>query len=104
MRDESPSWSHNSLSRNHSDSLFCVDVPDNEIGDSGATALVEALKEMRNLEKLYFYSEFWAFVISRCDARVVWRCCRGGSEVVGVGVAIGYLRLRHLREMMIPVF
>ena len=24
-----------------------------------------------------------------------------GSEVVGVRVAIGYLRLRHLREMMI---
>ena len=68
LRDESPSWSHNSLSRNHSDSLFCVDVPVNIIGDSGATALVEALKEMRNLEKLDLCSEFWAVVISRCDA------------------------------------
>ena len=104
MRDESPSWSHNSLSRNHSDSLFCVDVSDNDIGDSGATALVEALKETRNLKKLNLRGEFWAFVISRCDARVVWRSCRGGSEVVGVRVAIGYLRLRHLREMMIQVF
>ena len=81
-----------------------MDVPGNEIGDSGATALVEALKETRNLKELYLYSEFWAFVISRCDARVVWRCCRGGSEVVGVRVAIGYLRLRHLREMMIQAF
>ena len=81
-----------------------MDVSDNEIGDSGATALVEALKEMRNLEELNLDSEFWAFVISRCDARVVWRSCRGGSEVVGVRVAIGYLRLRHLREMMIQVF
>ena len=80
-----------------------MDVPDNEIGDSGATALVEALKEMRNLEELNLDSEFWAFVISRCDARVVWRSCRGGSEVVGVRVAIGYLRLRHLREMLIQV-
>ena len=81
-----------------------MDVSDNEIGDSGATALVEALKETRNLEKLYLRGEFWAFVISRCDARVVMRSCRGGSEVVGVGVAIGYLRLRHLREMMMQVF
>ena len=81
-----------------------MDVPDNKIGDSGATALVEALKETRNLEELNLFSEFWAFVISRCDARVVWRSCRGGSEVVGVSVAIGYLRLRHLREMMIQVF
>ena len=81
-----------------------MDVPENEIGASGATALVEALKETRKLEKLYLYGEFWAFVISRCDARVVWRCCRGGSEVVGVRVTIGYLRLRHLREMMMQVF
>ena len=76
----------------------------NQIGDSGATALVEALKEMRNLKELNLSGEFWAFVISRCDARVVWRSCRGGSEVVGVRVAIGYLRLRHLREMMIQAF
>ena len=81
-----------------------MDVPGNDIGASGATALVEALKEMRNLKELNLGGEFWAFVISRCDARVVWRCCRGGSEVVGVRVAIGYFRLRHLGEMMIPVF
>ena len=80
-----------------------MDVPENKIGASGAPALVEALKEMRNLEKLNLRGEFWAVVISRCDARVVWRCCRGGSEVVGVRVAIGYLSLRHLREMMIQV-
>ena len=81
-----------------------MDVSVNKIGASGATALVEALKEMRNLEKLNLEGEFWAVVISRCDARVVWRSCRGGSEVVGVRVAIGYLSLRHLREMMIQVF
>ena len=81
-----------------------MDVPGNEIGDSGATALVEALKETRNLKEFDLGGEFWAFVISRCDARVVWRSCRGGREVVGVSVAIGYLRLRHLREMMIQVF
>ena len=81
-----------------------MDVAANKIGDSGATALVEALKEMRDLKELNLWGEFWAAVISRCDARVVWRCCRGGSEVVGVRVAIGYLRLRHLREMMIQVF
>ena len=57
LRDESPSWSHYSLSRDHSDSLFCVDIAETEIGASGATALVEALKEMRNLEKLNLKSE-----------------------------------------------
>ena len=81
-----------------------MDVPDNKIGDSGATALVEALKETRNLKELNLYREFWAFVISRCDARVVWRSCRGGSEVVGVRVAIGYLSLRHLRDIMLKFF
>ena len=81
-----------------------MDVSGNGIGDSGATALVEALKETRNLEEFDLSSEFWAFVISRCDARVVWRSCRGGSEVVGVRVAIGYLSLRHLREVMLQVF
>ena len=81
-----------------------MDVADNEIGASGATALVEALKEMRNLKELNLGGEFWAFVISRCDARVVWRCCRGGSEVVCERVTIGYLRLRHLRETMIQAF
>ena len=81
-----------------------MDVPDNDIGASGATALVEALKETRNLKKLNLGGEFWAFVISRCDARVLWRCCRGGSEVVGVRVTIGYLSLRHLKVMLMQVF
>ena len=81
-----------------------MDVADNQIGASRVTALAEGLKETRNLEKLNLYCKFWAFVISHCDARVVSRSCRGGSKVVGVRVAIGYLRLRHLREMMIAVF
>ena len=45
-----------------------MNIAGNEIGDSGATALVEALKEMRNLKELYLYGEFWAVVIPRCDA------------------------------------
>ena len=68
MKDESPSWTHDPIWCNHSDALFRVDVPDNEIGDSGATALVEALKEMRNIEKLYLHGEFCTVAISRCDA------------------------------------
>ena len=67
MRDESPSCAHDSLWRNDSDSLFCVDVPENQIGASGATALVEVLKEMRNLEKLDLDGEFCVVDISRCD-------------------------------------
>ena len=31
----------------------------NEIGADGATALVEGLKELKNLEKLNLASEFW---------------------------------------------
>ena len=46
---------------------FCVGVPGNEIGDSGATELVEGLKEMRNLDKLWLDSEFCMVDISRCD-------------------------------------
>ena len=45
-----------------------MDVPDNEIGASGATALVEGLKEMRNIEKLSLAGEFCTVGISRCDA------------------------------------
>ena len=56
----------NSISRNYSHSLFRVDVPDNQIGAAGATALVEALKEMRELKTLNLGSEFRVVVISRC--------------------------------------
>ena len=52
LRDESPSWTHYSISRNRSHSLFSVNVTVNNIGHSGAVALVESLKEMRNLETL----------------------------------------------------
>ena len=31
----------------------------NDIGDDGATALVEGLKELKNLEKLDLECEFW---------------------------------------------
>ena len=64
----------NSILRNYSHTLFRVDVPANEIGDAGATALVEALKEMRELKTLDLSSEFWAGVICRCGD--------GGTEVV----------------------
>ena len=50
---------------------FCVDVPDNRIGASGATALVEGLKEMRNLETLILECEFCTVVISGCDGIVM---------------------------------
>ena len=48
----------NSISRNYSHSLFRVDVPDNQIGAAGATALVEGLKEMRELKELNLEGEF----------------------------------------------
>ena len=48
----------NSISRNYSHSLFRVDVPGNEIGDAGVTALVEGLKEMRELKTLNLACEF----------------------------------------------
>ena len=60
-------WSPNSISRHYSHSLFRVDIPDNNIGAAGATALVEALKEMGNLKELNLRGEFWVVVISRCD-------------------------------------
>ena len=56
----------NSISRNYSHSLFRVHVPANQIGDAGATALVESLKEMRELKTLNLHCEFWMVVISRC--------------------------------------
>jgi len=39
--------------------LFCTRATGNQIRDDGATALVEGLKELKNLEKLDLYSEFW---------------------------------------------
>ena len=50
---------------------FCVDVPDNRIGASGATALVEGLKVMRNLETLNLSGEFCTVIISRCGGIVM---------------------------------
>ena len=66
--------SPNSISRHYSHSLFRVDVPANGIGPAGATALVEALKEMRDLKTLNLACEFRVVVISRCDD--------SGTEVV----------------------
>ena len=45
--------------------LFCMGAPDNGIGDPGAIALVEALGEMPNLEKLNLCSEFWIVDVPR---------------------------------------
>ena len=46
----------------------------NQIGDAGATALVEGLKEMKSMEKLNLGCEFRVVVISRCGD--------SGTEVV----------------------
>ena len=40
------------------DSLVCMDALDNNIGDGGAVALVEALKGMPDLKELHLNSEF----------------------------------------------
>ena len=64
----------NSILRNYSHSLFRVDVPGNKIGASGATALVEGIKEMRELNTLDLSGEFWVFAILGCGDR--------GTEVV----------------------
>ena len=45
--------------------LFCVDEPVNRIGAAGASALVEGLKEMKGLKKLYLGGEFWMVGIAR---------------------------------------
>ena len=39
--------------------LFCTRATDNDIGADGATALVEGLKELKNLETLNLRGEFW---------------------------------------------
>ena len=57
------------LSITHSCFLW-VYVPDNEIAAAGATALVEAFKEMPNLKELYLDSKCWILNIPRsrdCD-------------------------------------
>ena len=45
--------------------LCCVNEPGNRIRDAGATALVEGLKEMKNLENLNLLCEFWMVGIPR---------------------------------------
>ena len=64
----------NSISRNYSHSLFRVDVPDTNIGDAGATALVEALKEMGELKELNLGGEFWMVASS-----LLLNAIRGGD-------------------------
>ena len=54
-------WSHYNTTQ-----LFCVGAPDNRIGDPGATALVEAFKEMPNLTQLNLGCELWTVDISLC--------------------------------------
>ena len=49
-----------------------MDAPGNRIGDDGATALVEGLKEMRKLEKLDLGSECWAVVNARALVVMSW--------------------------------
>ena len=56
---------HNIESHHSMTQLFCVGAPDNDIGDPGATALVEAFKEMPNLKELKLSSEFWIVDIPR---------------------------------------
>ena len=66
--------SSNALPRNYLHSLVCMDVlvPGNGLGDSGAASLVEALKEMRKLEKLDLGSECWAVVNARALVVMSW--------------------------------
>ena len=45
--------------------LFCVNELDNNSAAAGATALVEAFKEMKNLTELNLESEFWMLGIAR---------------------------------------
>ena len=47
----------------HAHSLLRVIMPGNELGDGGAAMVVEAVKEMQNLEKLYLSCKFrWSHV------------------------------------------
>ena len=45
--------------------LCCLNEPDNGIRAAGATALVEALKETKNLQELNLRCEFWMVGIAR---------------------------------------
>ena len=62
-----------------------MDAPDNNIGDAGAAALVEGLKEMKSMEKLDLGSEFLMVGVARSLVVVRWsrwECglgCRGWS-------------------------
>ena len=62
-----------------------MDAPDNKIGDAGAVALVEGLKELKSMEKLNLYSEFLMVGVARSLGVVRWsrwECglgCRGWS-------------------------
>ena len=62
-----------------------MDAPANAIGDAGAVALVEGLKEMKSMEKLNLYSEFLMVGVARSLGVVRWSRwefglgCRGWS-------------------------
>ena len=57
-----------------------MDVPGNAIGEVGATSLVEALKEMVNLDKLDLGSEYWAVA----NARALLDCNELEHRIDGV--------------------
>ena len=68
--------------------MFCVNETDNQIGDAGATALVEALKETKNLQELNLEGEFWMVGVARSLSVMTpylsawWGCrCRVGLTV-----------------------
>ena len=62
-----------------------MDAPANQIGDAGAAALVEGLKELKSTEKLNLYGEFLMVGVARSLVVVRWsrwECglgCRGWS-------------------------
>ena len=62
-----------------------MDVPDNQIGDAGAAALVEGLKELNSIKELNLGCEFLMVGVARSLGVVRWsrwECgldCRGWS-------------------------
>ena len=62
-----------------------MNEPGNQIGDAGAAALVEGLKEMKSMEKLDLAGEFLMVGVARSLGVVRWsrwECglgCRGWS-------------------------
>ena len=69
-----------------------MNEPANEIGAAGATALVEGLKEVKNIKELHLAGEFWMVGIPRSLTvmtpylSVWWGCrCR-----VGLRLTTGY--------------